>query len=143
MNSYSNQGHTAVPVGGGRPTSTTVLEIVLAFLLGLSPLAPLAIIGLLTTVLTTLARQLTESAGFYTQQWVAVILVALGLILAIAAVIVFSVHAFRTVRRWQQAGMFQDANAALFGLVVVSLVLVLPVVLAILAPQHPAPNLTA
>lgn len=142
MNSYSNRGNTAVPVGGSRPTGT-VQDIVLAFLVGLSPLAPVAIIVLLTTVLTSVARQLTAGAGFYTQQWVAVILVALGLILAIAAVIVFSVRAFRTIKRWQQTFRFQEANAALLGLVVVALVLVLPVVLAIVIPQHPAPNLTS
>ena len=142
MNRYSDQGNAAVQASGDGPASGAQ-GYLRGFLLGLTPLAPLAIIVLLTTVLTALARQLTEGAGFYTQQLVAIILVALGLILAIAAVIVFSVRSFRTVRRWQQAGMLQEANAALFGLVVVALVLVLPVVLAVLTPQHPAPNLTS
>jgi hypothetical protein len=142
MKSYSNQGNVAVPVGGDHPTGT-IQDLIRGFLLGLSPLAPLAIIVLLTTVLTAVARQLTAGAGFNTQQWVAVILVALGLILAIVAVVVFSRRAFRTIKRWQGAGMLQEANAALLGLVVVALVLVLPVLLAILAPQHPAPNLAS
>jgi hypothetical protein len=140
MKSYSNQGNVAVPVSGDHPTGT-IQDTVRGFLLGLSPLAPLAIIVLLTTVLTAVARQLTAGAGFYTQQWVAIILVALGLILAIVAVVVFSRRAFQTIKRWQATGMLQEANAALFGLVVVALVLVLPVLLAILVPQHPAPNL--
>jgi hypothetical protein len=142
MNRYPNQGNAADVVSGGRPTST-VLEILRAFLVGLSPLLPLAIIALLTVVLTAVARQVAAGAGFYTQQWVAVILVALGLILGIASLIVFSRRTFRTIKRWEQNFMFGEANAALFGLVVVALVLVLPVLLAILAPQHPAPNLTS
>lgn len=34
-----------------------------------------------------------------------------------------------------------EANGALWGLVVVALVVLLPVLLAIVLPQHPAPNL--
>jgi hypothetical protein len=141
MNSSSHHGSVADRVAGGYRYTGTVMEVVQAFLVGLSPLLPLAIIVLLTTGLTSVARQLTAGAGFYTQQWVAVILVVLGLLLGIASVIVFSRRAFRAIKGWQYSGRLSQANAALVGLVVVALVLVLPVVLAILAPQHPAPNL--
>ena len=139
VNSSSPRGDSAGMASGGY--TATIWERVRAFLLGLSPLAPVALIVFLTTLLTPLARQLTAGAGFYTQQWASVILVTLDLILAIASVIICSVRAFRTIRRWEQSFRFQEANLALLGLVVFALVLVLPVVLAILAPQHPAPNL--
>jgi len=112
------------------------------FILGMSPLAPLILVVVLTVALSALARQVTVGGGFYLQQWAAGIVVILGLLAGIAALIVFSVRTLRQVKRWQQTGEQVQANAALWGLAVVALVVLLPLLLAIFIPQQPAPNLT-
>jgi hypothetical protein len=62
-----------------------------------------------------------------------------GLVLAI---VVFAIAVWRVLRRvaaWQQAGAAVQANAALWALGATALVIVIPVLLAILLPQYPAP----
>jgi hypothetical protein len=108
---------------------------------GLEPLVPLLLIVVLTIGLAWLSRQITGGAGFYTQQWAAGIIVVLGILAGAVALAIFSVRALRRVRTWQEAGLSAQASAALWGLVVVALVVLLPLLLAIVIPQHPAPNL--
>jgi hypothetical protein len=112
-----------------------------ALVLGITPLGPVALAVLLAVLLAALARQLTAGQGFFAQQWAAGIVVVLGLVGAAVSYVVFSVRALRQVRRWQQAGQSAPANAALWGLVITALVVLLPLILAIVIPQHPAPNL--
>ena len=111
------------------------------FAYGLIPLLPVAVIVVVALALAALARQLTASQGFYTQQWAAGIIIVLGLLGSAASYIVSCVRAMSQVRRWQAAGQTSQASGALWGLVVVTLVVLLPVLLAIFIPQHPAPNL--
>ncbi len=111
------------------------------FVYGLGPLVPLIVTVVLTIAVAFLARQITAPAGFYTQQWVDVIVVILGLLSSAAFLIIFSLRALRQIKKWQQVGLGAQASAALWGLVVVALVVLLPLVLAIAIPQHPAPNL--
>jgi uncharacterized membrane protein YidH (DUF202 family) len=106
-------------------------------LVGLLPLGLLAAVVGMTIPLTALARQLYEGAGFFAQQQAAVIVLSVGLLLAIA---VFAVAVWRVLRRvaaWQQNGA--KASATLWALSATALIVVLPVVLAVLLPQHPAP----
>lgn len=108
-------------------------------LVGLIPLGLLAAVVGMTIPLTALARQLYEGAGFFAQQQAAVIVLSVGLLLAIA---VFAVTIWRVLRRvaaWQQSGAMMQAHAALWALSATALLVVLPVVLAVLLPQHPAP----
>jgi hypothetical protein len=134
--SGSSSADSGSPVGGlaqaGRFRS---------LVFGLEPLVPLPLIVAITIVLAWLARQITAGAGFYTQQWAAGVIVVLGILAAAVSLAIFSVRAFRQVKTWQQAGQQAQASAALWGLVVVALVVLLPVLLAIVIPQHPAPNL--
>lgn len=108
---------------------------------GLVPLAPVVLIIVVALGLSALARQVTAGLGFAAQQWAAVIIIALGLIGAAIAYVVFCRRALRAVRRWQEAGAAAQANGALWGLVVVALIVLLPLLLAFFMPQHPAPNL--
>jgi hypothetical protein len=108
---------------------------------GLEPLVPLLLIVVLTIGLAWLSRRITAGAGFYTQQWAAGIIVVLGILAGAVALAIFSVRALRQVRTWQEAGLSAQASAALWGLVVVALVVLLPLLLAIVIPDHPAPNL--
>jgi hypothetical protein len=111
------------------------------FASGLLPLVPVTVIVVVALALAALARQLTAGQGFYTQQWAAVIIIVLGLLGSAASYIVSCVRAMSQVRRWQETGQTSQASGALWGLVVVTLLVLLPVLLAILIPQHPAPNL--
>ena len=108
-------------------------------LIGLIPLGLLISMVIITVLLTALARPLFASAGFFAQQQAAVIVLIVGLILTIA---VFAVAIWRVLRRvavWQQDGVIVQANATLWALGVTALVVVVPILLALLLPQHPAP----
>jgi ABC-type nickel/cobalt efflux system permease component RcnA len=93
----------------------------------------------MTIPLTAFARQLYEGAGFFAQQQAAVIVLSAGLLLAIAVFAVAIWRVLRLVATWQQNGARMQANAALWVLSATALLVVLPVVLALLLPQHPAP----
>jgi hypothetical protein len=111
------------------------------FAAGLVPLGPVAAIVIVAAALAALARRVAAGQGFSAQQLAAGLVLVLGLLGAAASYALFGVRAVRRVRQWQQAGQAARANGALWGLVAVALVLLLPILLAIFVPQHPAPNL--
>src|SRR5712692_1982309 len=105
-------------------------------LIGLIPLELLISMVIITVLLTAFARPLFASAGFFAQQQAEVIVLIVGLILTIA---VFAVAIWRVLRRvavWQQDGVIVQANATLWALGVTALVVVVPILLALLLPQH-------
>ena len=108
-------------------------------LIGLVPLGLLLGLMAVTLLLTVLIRSLAAGAGFAVQQSAAVITLITGLILAI---VVFAVAIRQVLRRlaiWQQDGVIIQASAMLWALGLTGLVVVGPVLLALLLPQHPAP----
>lgn len=108
-------------------------------LIGLIPLGLLAGFVLIAVVATALARELTTSGGFYVQQQAAVITLIVGLVLAI---VVFAIACWRVLHQvglWQKAGVTIQATATLWTLGFTALVIISPILLAILLPQHPAP----
>jgi hypothetical protein len=129
------------PVTAGGSTVPGRGNAACGFASGLFPLVPVTVIVVVALALAALARQLTAGQGFYTQQWAAVIIIVLGLLGSAASYIVSCARAVSQVRRWQETGQTSRASGALWGLVVVTLLVLLPVLLAILIPQHPAPNL--
>jgi len=106
---------------------------------GLLPLAPPIGIMAVSLALAAFARQLIASQDFFTQQWAAVIILALGLIASAAAYTVLCARALRQVSAWQQAGEAAQAARALWALGGTALVVLLPLLLVMLLPQHPAP----
>ena len=108
-------------------------------LAGLIPLGLLLLIVAITVVLTALARLLVASSGFFVQQQAAVIVLIAGLIVALVVFIIALVRALRKITSWQRSGAVGQARAALFALGCTALVVLLPVVLAIVLPQNPAP----
>src|SRR5215469_15323406 len=108
-----------------------------SLIFGLEPLVPQLLIVVLTIGLAWLARQITAGAGFYTQQWADGIIVVLGILGGALALAVFSARVLRQVRTWQESGLSAQAGAALWGLVAVALVVLLPVFRAMAIPQHP------
>lgn len=108
-------------------------------LIGLIPLELLAGVVLVAIVVTALARGLADDGGFFVQQQTALITLIVGLVLAI---VVFALAVWRVVRQiaaWQRTGVAMQANAALWALAATALVIVVPVLLAVLLPQHPFP----
>jgi hypothetical protein len=108
-------------------------------LIGLIPLGLLAGCVALTVILTALARGLTASGGFYVQQEAALITLIVGLVLTI---VVFAIACWRVLRQvatWQKSSVTVQANAALWALGASALVIVVPILLALLLPQHPFP----
>jgi cytochrome b561 len=105
------------------------------------PIGLTALVVLATIALAELVRRMTTGQEFATQQTAAIAVVVAGLLVGAVALLVSCVRAFRRVKRLQQAGETGQANAALRGLVVVAVVLLLPLVLAIAIPQQPAPIL--
>jgi hypothetical protein len=108
-------------------------------LVGLIPLGLLLVLVALTFLLTALARLLVASSGFFAQQQAAVIVLIAGLVVALAVYVVAIVRTMRRVKAWQLGGASGQARAALLALGVTALVVLLPVVLAIVLPQNPAP----
>jgi uncharacterized membrane protein YidH (DUF202 family) len=106
---------------------------------GLIPLGLLAGMVAITLLVTALARQLAAGSGFFVQQQTALIALIVGLALAIVVFALACWRVMRHVKSWQQDGTTTQANAALWALTATALILVLPVLLALLLPQHPAP----
>jgi len=108
-------------------------------LIGLVPLGFLLGMVAVTLLLTVLMRSLAAGAGFAVQQSAALMSLIAGLILTI---VVFAVAIRRVLRRvaiWQQGGVITQASATLWALGLTGLVVVGPVLLAFLLPQHPFP----
>ena len=108
-------------------------------LVGLIPLGLLAGVVVITLLVTALARQLVAGSGFFVQQQTALITLIVGLILAIVVYAVAIWRVLRHIKIWQQDGTITQANAALWALTATALITVMPVVLGIILPQHPAP----
>ena len=126
-------------VPGQSPPSEVTNSVWQGVLTGLIPLGLLIVLVTVTMLLTALARLQFADAGFFTQQQASVLVLIVGLIITIA---VFAVAIWLVLRRvavWQQNVVTIQANAALWALGITALVVVVPVLLAILLPQHPFP----
>jgi hypothetical protein len=107
-------------------------------LTGLLPLLSLLVFGL-ALLLTAAVRGATASQGFFAQQQYDVIVLAAGLVLAAITYAVFCARALRRARDWLLDGSDRVAMATYWSLGVTALIVLLPVLLAVLLPQHPAP----
>jgi hypothetical protein len=106
-------------------------------LVGLIPLGLLAGIVAITLLVTVLARQLVAGSEFLMQQQTALIALIVGLVLALVVYAVAIWRVLRRVKSWQREGTTSQANAALWALIATAMMMVLPVLLALLFPQHP------
>jgi len=108
-------------------------------LVGLIPLGLLTGIVAITLLFTALARQLVAGSGFFVQQQTALVALIVGLVLAIGVYTLAIWRVLRRVKIWQRDGTTTQANAALWVITATALIMVVPVLLALLLPQHPAP----
>jgi hypothetical protein len=116
--------------------SDTTLRAVLS---GLVPLGLLAAVVVVTLLVTAIARLLAAPQGFFVQQQIDVIVLVAGLAIAVAVYVVAIVRVLRQIGRWQRDGAARQASAARVSLALTALIVLLPVLLAVLLPQHPAP----
>lgn len=108
-------------------------------LIGLVPLGVLIVTVLVTVLLTALARLLFADAGFFAEQQAAVIVLIAGLILSITGFGLAVWRVLRHVALWQLIEAKARARAVLWTLGASALVIVMPILLALLLPQHPFP----
>ena len=124
------------PVQKQASSQGSVLRAIIA---GFIPLVLLLIVAAITVLLTALARQLLASSGFFAQQQASVVVLVVGLLVALVVYIVAIVRALRKITSWQRNSMIHQARAAFLVLGCTALVVLLPVILAIVLPQNPAP----
>ncbi len=127
------------PARGGETRRTRVSPLWLGALIGLLPLLVLAVIEAAAVVLTAGARALTVGQGFAAEQLATALTLGVGLALGFVAYATLLVLVWRRIIVWRHAGQERQATGALFALALTALVVLLPVVLALLIPQHPAP----
>jgi len=108
-------------------------------LVGLIPLGLLVVLIVIALAVAAFARQLSAAAGFFAQQQAALSVLVAGLALALIVYAVAIVRIMRRVALWQQMGGAVRARAALWALGITALIVILPLLLALVLPQHPAP----
>lgn len=108
-------------------------------LFGLVPLGLLVLIIAIVLALAALARQLFSASGFFAQQQAAVIILIAGFVLALVVYVIAIVLTMRLIASWQQNGIAARVRAALWSLGITALIVILPLLVAVLLPQHPAP----
>jgi hypothetical protein len=115
---------TARPVGG--------------VLAGLVPLLPLALVLALTVAIAAGARALAAPQGFYVERAAEGSVMGAGLLVAAVFYGVACARALRAAALLRLAGQAGRARGTLLGLALTAALVLLPVVLAIALPQHPA-----
>lgn len=112
--------------------------IIRGILTGLVPAALLAALGALTVLATTLARAQTTGEAFLAQQPVLLYTFGAGVLVAFVAWIAGCRWALRRARAWERSGAWRLAAATLWTLGASAIIVLLPVILAVVIPQHPA-----
>lgn len=123
----SSSGANTEEVGVGR-----------ALWAGLAPGVLAVLVLAIAIALAALARILGFPLGFLTWRWLTLGIWGAGILIA---AIVYSVAARRALRRraeWRDAELTEPTTAVTVGLVISALLLLLPVILAVALPQHPA-----
>ncbi len=103
-----------------------------AILLGLAPLAYLAVIGATVLLLIMLIHFLIDPVTFFlVQQWSFAVVMVAGLALAIFMYIQTIKHAFRQIETWRQDGQTTKVLAGQVTLTLVAIIITLPVLLTL------------
>jgi hypothetical protein len=105
---------------------------------GLTPAAFLYVGAVAAYLLTSLVRVVTTGLGFLTQLPIVNVAITICLLLLAVGYVFVAVWAFRQAKAWREAGEPTAATATLWGLDVSALLVLVPVLVAILLPQHPA-----
>lgn len=115
-------------------TGTRSKEYWRGVLYGVLPLAVVVVIFGAALLLAALVRQVIGIAAFELQQSVVLVVLGSGLALALIAFTLALIWTLRQVAMWQHNGSVECAQAALWTLVASSVVILLPVLLALVLP---------
>lgn len=107
--------------------------------MGLTPLLCLALVVVTALVFAPVVRTLLVSQGFFVEQEAEVVVLGGGLVLAAVVYGATLVRSLRRARHWHRAGLAVEASAALVALAASGVIVALPVILAFMFPQQPAP----
>src|SRR5438034_1774316 len=124
------------PMGSQQHASAEALH---GALVGLIPLGLLLVVVVVVLLLAALGRQVVSAAGFFVQQQVAVSILIAGFITTIILYTLAANRTFRQIATWQRSNLKVRSRFALWALGFTALVVMLPVLLALLLPQHLAP----
>jgi hypothetical protein len=105
---------------------------------GALPLLLALVVFFLAEGITIVARIALLSAGFLFWRGITDGTIAVGLVVAAIVYVVFAVRALRQATAWQRGGAPQQAAATYWTLLIAALVLLIPVIVALALPQHPA-----
>ena len=108
------------------------------FARGLRPAGVTLALVALTLAALALTRALAHASGFFALEAALQIVTVSGLAAVALGYALACVWVLRGAGRWSAAGAGTRAVGALVGLVMSALLMALPVVVAVLAPQHPA-----
>ncbi|MGZ3581171.1 MAG: hypothetical protein ACXVCX_00395 [Ktedonobacterales bacterium] len=108
-------------------------------LLGLTPLLCLTLVAAAALGFAPVVRALLVSQGFFVELDAEVAVLAGGLALAAGVYGATLVRSLRRVGHWHRAGLASEASAALVALAATGVIVALPVILAFVIPQQPAP----
>jgi uncharacterized membrane protein len=114
-------------------------DVVRGLLTGVVPLVVLAILVALALLGAQVTRHASAALGFFAQERATLIVLVSGLVLALIAYGIAIWLMVRRVAQWQQATRRLRAGVALWTMAATALIIILPVLLAVLLPQHPAP----
>lgn len=128
----------ATPHSASAARSDAAGDLWRGILTGLVPLLLLVILVALTVAGVALARTLATSLGFLTWQWIVAGVWAAGLVISAVVYCVATVRALRRASAWQDFGMARQAAGVYWALGIAALITLLPFVLAVALPQHPA-----
>ncbi len=103
------------------------------------PLAVLAAMVTASAITLALVRALTAPFGLFTEQAVVLATLALMGLLALTGYALACRRVMALIHAWQLTDQGAAAAAAMGTLSLTALIVVLPVLLATLLPQHPAP----
>ena len=134
-------GKSAGEIGASAPSTTvdTPDSFWRGFVVGLAPLLTLVVAATLTLAVTVALSELSARQSFALQQTATAFALGIGLAVSLVAFVVACALALRRAGAWRRAGADGNATGALWALLVTALLVALPVVVAIVAPQHPAP----
>jgi hypothetical protein len=105
--------------------------IMQVMLLGLIPLASLAVIGVVVVALVVVIRSLVVPTSFIVEQLIFAIVMIAGLVFAALAFILTIKRALRQIETWRQNGHATRANAGLVALTIVAIIIALPEVIVL------------
>ncbi len=108
-------------------------------MLGLTPLLCLTLVIAAALGFAPVVRTLIASQGFFVEQDTEIIVLAGGLLLAAAVYVVTLVRSLRRAGHWHRTGLMAEASAARMMLAATAVIVALPVILAFVIPQQPAP----